>query len=137
MMMKRQLFLIGVLLVTLCSGMAAGADDEALLIDRIIAIVGEDVLMLSELRDESTKLAQRLEQQGVSPMPTTAAIQKQAFDSLVLTKLQLAEAARLGIEADEDTINRAISAIAANNQMSVPQLRDALEAEGMDFRKFR
>jgi peptidyl-prolyl cis-trans isomerase SurA len=136
-MMKRQLFLIGVLLVTLCSGMAAGADDEALLIDRIIAIVGEDVLMLSELRDESTKLAQRLEQQGVSPMPTTAAIQKQAFDSLVLTKLQLAEAARLGIEADEDTINRAISAIAANNQMSVPQLRDALEAEGMDFRKFR
>ena len=45
MMMKRQLFLIGVLLVTLCSGMAAGADDESLLIDRIIAIVGEDVVI--------------------------------------------------------------------------------------------
>ncbi|MGD8957490.1 MAG: peptidylprolyl isomerase [Chromatiaceae bacterium] len=135
--MKRQLFLIGVLLVTLSSGMAAGADDESLLIDRIIAIVGEDVVMLSELRDEATKLARRLEQQGVSPMPTTAAIQSQAFDSLVLTKLQLAEAKRLGIEADEETINRAISAIAANNDMSVPQLRDALEAEGMDFRKFR
>ncbi len=128
---------MGLLLVMLCSGMAAGADDEALLIDRIIAIVGEDVVVLSELRNEANKLAQRLEQQGVSPMPTTAAIQRQAFDSLVLTKLQLAEAARLGIEADEDTINRAIQAIAANNAMSVAQLRDALQAEGMDFRKFR
>ena len=137
MTMNRKLTLVGLLLVTFCSGMAAGADDETLLIDRIIAIVGEDVVMLSELRDEATKLARRLEQQGVSPMPTTAAIQRQAFDSLVLTKLQLAEAARLGIEADEDTINRAISAIAANNDMSVAQLRDALEAEGMDFRKFR
>ncbi|MGB5252180.1 MAG: peptidylprolyl isomerase [Sedimenticolaceae bacterium] len=135
--MNRQLTFTGLLLVMLCSGMAAGAEDETLLIDRIIAIVGEDVVVLSELRDEATKLERRLEQQGVSPMPTTAAIQRQAFDSLVLTKLQLAEAARLGIEADEETINRAINAIAANNQMNVVQLRDALEAEGMDFRKFR
>jgi len=70
-------------------------------------------------------------------MPSTAAIQKRAFDTLVLNKLQLAEAARLGIEADEETMNRAIEAIAANNQLSVPDLRAALEAEGMNFDTFR
>ena len=70
-------------------------------------------------------------------MPSTAAIQKQAFDTLVLNKLQLAEAARLGIEADETTVSKAVTAIAQNNDMTVPELRDALAAEGMDFNTFR
>lgn len=116
---------------------AAHAAAEPVLIDRIIAVVGEDVVMLSELRIEATKLAQRLRQQGVSPMPSTGAIQKQAFDTLVLNKLQLAEAARLGIDADPETVTRAIAAVAENNGMTVAELRDALEAEGMDFQTFR
>ena len=115
----------------------AGAAEPTLLIDRIIAVVGEDVIMLSELRSEATKLQDRLEKKGVTPMPSTAAIQKQAFDSLVINKLQLAEAARLGIEADEETVSLAISAIAQNNNLTVPELREALAAEGMDFDNFR
>jgi peptidyl-prolyl cis-trans isomerase SurA len=113
------------------------AAEQALLIDRIIAVVGDDVVMLSELKVEATKLEMRLRQKGVSPMPGKGAIQKQAFDALVLNKLQLAEAARLGIEADEETLSKAISAIAQNNQLTVPELRDALAAEGMDFEAFR
>lgn len=113
------------------------AAEQTLLIDRIIAVVGEDVVMLSELKVEATKLEMRLRQKGVSPMPGRGAIQKQAFDTLVLNKLQLAEAERLGIEADEQTISKAINAIAQNNQMTVPELRDALAAEGMDFEAFR
>jgi peptidyl-prolyl cis-trans isomerase SurA len=115
----------------------AAAPEPDLLIDRIIAVVGEDVVMLSELRVEATKLQMRLKQKGVSPMPSNAAIQKQAFDTLVLNKLQLAEAARLGIEADEATVSKAVTAIAQNNDMTVPELRDALAAEGMDFNTFR
>ncbi len=119
------------------TGGSAANGEDPVLVDRILAVVGEDVVMLSELRIEATKLTQRLRQKGVSPMPSTAAIQKQAFDTLVLNKLQLAEAARLGIEADEETISRAISAIAENNNLTVAELRDALQAEGMDFDAFR
>ena len=129
--------LLPIILACLSAISLAAENDEPVLIDRIIAVVGEDVVMLSELRVEAGKLEQRLRQQGVSPMPSSAAIQKQAFDTLVMNKLQLAEAARLGIEADEETLSRAISAIAANNQMSVPELRAALEAEGLDFEAFR
>jgi len=127
------------LILLACTATTGGAaeDGDSMLIDRIIAVIGEDVVMLSELRVEATKLAMRLQQKGVSPMPSTAAIQKQAFDTLVMNKLQLAEAARLGIEADEETISKAISAIAENNGLSVPELRDALQAEGMDFDTFR
>jgi len=131
MMKTRQLLLALVLFL------GATADAEPLLIDRVIAVVGEDVLTLSDLRHEAQKLEQRLRQKGVDPMPSTGAIQKRAFDTLLTNKLQLAEAARLGIEADEDTINRAIAAIASNNGLTVPELRDTLEAEGMNFESFR
>ena len=146
------------LLIALFAGAATAQDDAAastpasptapaaepvqdrpsdLLIDRIIAVVGDDVVMLSELRSEAAKVELRLRQQGQAPMPSLAVIQKQAFDTLVMNKLQLAEAARLGIEADEETINRALIAIAENNNLTVPDLRSALETEGMDFDNFR
>jgi len=122
-----------------CAASATGAvvDEGHILIDRIIAVAGDDVVMLSELRTEATKMAQRLRQAGVSPMPSTAAIQKQAFDTLVMSKLQLAKADRLGIETDEETVSRAIASIAANNKMTVAEMSEALAAEGLDFEAFR
>lgn len=142
--MIRSLTWMAILLVALTGRLCAAEDSQPatedskdLLIDRILAVVDEDVVMLSELRIEASKLTSRLRQQGVNPMPSTAAIQKEAFDKLVLNKLQLAEAARLGIEADEETVNRAIAAIATNNQLTVPELQAALEAEGLDFETFR
>lgn len=129
--------ILSVILAGLLATTPATAAEPTVLIDRIIAVIGEDVIMLSELRIEASKIHMRLRQKGVSPMPDNAAIQKQAFESLVVTKLQLAEATRLGIEADEETVSRAINAIAQNNQMTVPELREALQAEGMDFDEFR
>jgi peptidyl-prolyl cis-trans isomerase SurA len=121
------------LLLTLA--MQAGANEEPVLLDRIIAVVGDDVVMLSELREEVLRLRQRLADQ--QQLPPAEVLNKRAFDTLVLNKLQLAEAARLGIEADEETLNRAVAAVAANNNLSVPQLQAALQAEGMDFASFR
>ncbi|MCB1772386.1 MAG: peptidylprolyl isomerase [Gammaproteobacteria bacterium] len=109
---------------------------DARLIDRIIAIVGEDAVMLSELRIESQKLAKRMQQQGQATVDQ-GAIQKRAFDALILNKLQLAEAARLGITADEETVSRAVNAIAKNNNLNALEFRRALEAEGIDFNTFR
>ena len=124
--------LLGATLLATNPGLA-----EPELLDRIIAVVGDDVVMLSDLRREATKLTQRLQGQGVAELPPPAAINQRAFETLLLNKLQLAEAARLGIEADEETLNRAVAAVAANNNLSVPELRDVLESEGMGFQSFR
>jgi peptidyl-prolyl cis-trans isomerase SurA len=125
------------LLIALAANNAMSQSPEPELIDRIIAIVGDDIVMLSELRAEVNALEQRLRQTGQDPSIDPAAVRKQAFDSLVMKKLQLAEAARLGIEADEQTVSRAVVAIADNNGMTVEQFRAALAAEGLDFETFR
>lgn len=127
---------LAALLFLSAAGTAPAATDPVL-IDRIIAVVGEDVVMLSELRVETRKIEQRLKQRSVSPMPSGSAIQKQAFDTLVMDKLQVAEATRLGLQADEETISRAVSAVAANNGLTIDQLQTALAEEGMSFATFR
>jgi peptidyl-prolyl cis-trans isomerase SurA len=123
------------LLLLLLPGVATA--NEPQLLDRIVAVVGDDVVMLSELRREALQTAQRLQAQGVDPMPPPGVITERAFEKLVLNKLQLAEAARLGIEADEETLSRAVAAVAANNDLTVNEFRIALEAEGMDYQAFR
>jgi peptidyl-prolyl cis-trans isomerase SurA len=129
--------LLSLLLLALAMPASAQTLPRDLLIDRILAVVDDDVVMLSELRAATLKLSAQLRDRGISPMPSDAAIQKQAFDSLVMNKLQLAEAARLGIDADEVMVSRAVASVAANNGLTVPQLRGALEAEGLDFETFR
>jgi len=136
-MYRRKHFRAGLALIAVCLWLNIAVHaQEPRLLDRIIAIVGEDAVMLSELRIETQQLAQRMQQQGQTPT-NQAAIQKRAFDSLILNKLQLAEAARLGITADEETVSRAVNAIAQNNKLSALEFRRALEAEGMDFNTFR
>lgn len=106
-------------------------------IDRIIAVVGEDVVMLSELKREGEAVFLRLRRANTQPMPSSEQILSSALDKLILDKLQLAEAKRLGIEAAPDTVATAIERIASNNRMNVEGLRRALEAEGMPFKRFQ
>jgi len=116
---------------------AAQAHAAPRLLDRIVAVVGEDVVMLSELRDKARELLGELRAKKTSPMPSEKQIINGALEKLILEKLQLAEAQRLNISADPDTVSKAIQRIAGNNNMSVPALRNALQAEGMDFRQFQ
>ena len=106
------------------------------LLDRIVALAGDDVIMLSELRDKARKLLADLRSKQTNPMPSERQIIDSALNELILEKLQLAEAQRLGIEADPETVTKAIQRIAAKNQLSMAQLREALAAEGMSFQQF-
>ncbi len=115
---------------------AAVAPAEQLL-DRIIAVVDQDVVMLSELRSKAQENLANLKRTNANPMPSRNQLLSRALDELIIDKLLLAEAARLGIEADQELIARAIAGIAKNNNLTVPQLRQALQDEGQDFRQFQ
>lgn len=114
-----------------------GLAHSAQLLDRIVAVAGDDVVMLSELRDKARELLADLRSKRTSPMPSEAQIIESALEQLILEKLQIAEAQRLGISVDPETVSKAIRRIAAKNNLSVAQLREALQADGMDFQRFR
>ncbi len=105
-------------------------------IDAIAAVVDDDVILQSELQSAMNKLAVQLRDRGVR-MPPQAIFERQVLEKLISERLQLAAAKRAGIRVDDDTLNQAIAKIAARNSMSISQMRDVLERDGISFREFR
>lgn len=105
-------------------------------LDRIAAVVNDDVVMMSELNDRVRQVKANLEEQG-SPMPPETVLEKQVLDRLILQKLQIQMALQTGIRVDDETLNRTIGNIAAQNKLSLAQFREILEQDNYSYGKFR
>lgn len=105
-------------------------------LDRIAAIVDEDVILQSELDDQvrtiRTQYADRADQ-----LPPPAVLERQVLERLVLTKLQLARANGSGMRIGDEELNYTINAIAQNNGTTVEGLAQRLAADGLTMNAFR
>ncbi|TVO76606.1 peptidylprolyl isomerase [Sedimenticola selenatireducens] len=105
-------------------------------VDEIIAVVDDDIIVRSELESEIIKIVTQLRQQE-QRLPPRSVLEKQVLGRLILKKLQLAAAARAGINVSEDIVAQAINNIAQNNNLSLSEFRQTLEQGGISFRTFR
>ena len=105
-------------------------------LDRIAAVVNDDVVMMSELNDRVRQVKENLQQQG-SPLPPETVLEKQVLDRLILQKLQIQNALHTGIRVDDETLNRTINNVAAENKLSLAQFREILEKDNYSYSKFR
>lgn len=104
--------------------------------DRILAVVGDDVITQRELVERMNLIAQQMVERGNRP-PDQDTLARQVMERLIVERVQLQEAERVGINIDEMTLNRAMENIARENRMTLPQLRRALMQDGVDFNAFR
>lgn len=105
-------------------------------LDRIIAVVDDDVVMQSELEEQVQQVRAQLRQQGAQ-MPPTSVLERQVMERLVLEKIQLQLADRSGVEVEENALDQAVEDIASRNNLSPEQFREILESEGFAFDSFR
>jgi peptidyl-prolyl cis-trans isomerase SurA len=122
----------------LIAGLLAALFVEAAVVpvDRIIAVVNDDVIMQSELETRLRTIKGQLEQRN-TPLPPEATLRKQVLERLVLNRLQLQAAERTGIRVSDQRLNASIARIASQNNMSIAQFRRTLERDGFDFNVFR
>ena len=105
-------------------------------LDRIAAVVNEDVVLQSELdRAVQNVLSQYANQPG--QLPPRAVLERQVLERLVLVKLQVARAAETGVRVNDADLNNAVNAVAQQNGTTPDGLRQRLEADGMSFPEFR
>jgi peptidyl-prolyl cis-trans isomerase SurA len=109
---------------------------EALLVDRVVAVVNKDVITLTELAERTERAAADLRRQRIAA-PERAVLQRQVLERLVLDKAQLQLAQSTGMRVDELQLDRAVQRIAQDNGMALPEFRRALERDGVDFERFR
>lgn len=120
----------------LLAGVLACGAVHAQPIDRIAAVVNEDVILQSEL-DRATRniLAQYANRQD--QLPPREILERQVLERLVLVRLQVARAAESGIRVSDEEVDAAIANVARQNNLSPEQLRQQLARDGIAFDDFR
>jgi len=105
-------------------------------LDRIVAVVENDIIMQSELYIQLRTVVGRMKEQGVK-LPSSSVLENQVLERMILTKIQLQRAENTGIRVDDETLNRTISNIAAGNNVSLSQFKEILEKDGFNYEQFR
>lgn len=105
-------------------------------LDSVVAIVNESIITQSQLNAMMFDMRRALQGSGM-PVPSNKELKKTAIDQLVGESIQLQIAARNDITASDEDVNKTINNIAAQNGISVDQLKQALVQEGVSYAKFR
>jgi peptidyl-prolyl cis-trans isomerase SurA len=105
-------------------------------LDRIDAVVNDDVILQSELDDAVHSVQQQYANQP-GQLPPIDVLQKQVLDRLVLMKLQVQRAQDQGIHISDADVDQAVAGVAQQNKLTPEQLRTEVERGGNSFAAFR
>ncbi len=105
--------------------------------DYIVAVVNSELVTAAELEQRIQRVRAASAPRGGTPPPITDRLRQQALDSLIEERVLLTYARDSGTRVDDSEIDRAVQSIAAQNKLTLPQLRERVAAEGMDYARFR
>ncbi|MBE9568863.1 MAG: peptidylprolyl isomerase [Proteobacteria bacterium] len=113
---------------------AANAEPQPL--DSIAVIVNDDVITKNMLDNRVNDFRKQLDPSQLSRIDP-ATLRKQVMERMIRDTIQLQQARQLGITVDDLMLNRMLEQIAKSNTMSLEIFRDAIEAEGINYSRFR
>lgn len=104
--------------------------------DYIAAVVNQDVVAASEVIQRTERLRAEARQKGEA-MPETAGLRKQALEALIEDRVLVTHARDNGPRVDEAELDRVVANVAAQNKLTMAQLRERLKQDGTDYKSFR
>ena len=105
-------------------------------IDRIVAVVNDEVITESELNARLDEVSKRIAAQKIQAPPGNI-LKKQVLERAILEHLQAQMAQQMGIEAGSDKVDAALQNVAEQNHMSLPELYKTVAHDGMSQDAFR
>ena len=124
--------ILTLILITLIASQSVKAE----LLDRIVAVVNDDIILQSEFESEIRIVIGRLQAQN-QQLPPRVQIAQQVLEQLIVKKIQSQRARRAGLRIPDQMVNQALANIAQRNGTSLNDLPAALEADGVDYANFR
>jgi peptidyl-prolyl cis-trans isomerase SurA len=126
-------------MVIICILLFSSRSHAAVLLDRVVAIVNQDVITWSELY----KTMEADASPAVKAMQTDE--KRKVFgeneatflESLINVKLQLQEANRVGISVSAEELQEAIDAIKKKYSMSDDTFKESLQTEGFTYEEYK
>lgn len=135
--MRRWRTMVGLSLLVWGSAAVAG---QGVLIDKVVAVVNDDVITLSQLQQEGKPLIHRMRQElkGQNRTGQVQITERQILDALILRRLQVQEAEKENIVVDQAQVTEAIERIKKQNGIiSDGQFAEALKQQDLTREEFK
>ncbi len=116
--------------------LAAGGASAQELLDRVVAVVDDDIVTARELEQRARIIEKQLRQARTAPPPRDELL-AQVLDYMVAGRLQLGQAERRGLELPAAEVDRHLAELAARNRLSPEAFRREVERGGIRYRSFR
>ena len=129
----------GLLLALLCglfAGAAAAQPSPVRSADYIVAIVDRELVTNAEVQQRLAAL-RREAAQGGQALPPDDELRRRMLDTLIDERAQLGAARESGVRIDEAELDRTVGNVAAQNRITLAQLRERLQRDGIEFSRFR
>ena len=127
-------FLLKCILFLLVSLPAFG--EEPIAIDRVVAIVGESVIVASELEKEMSLAKNNITNSG-SSMPGLNFLRQQVLERMITRKALEDFADRTGIRVSDNEVRLALQRLAQQQNLSITDYLNAVEKQGLSAYQLR
>src|SRR5437867_536917 len=109
--------------------LAAGATASARVVERIVAVIGNDIILSSELDERARPYLAEAERESDAKAreKKVATIQREVLERLVDEQLILQQAGDLKVQVSQEDVDKAIEGIKEQNKITQEQLVDALK----------
>jgi len=104
--------------------------------DYIVAIVNKELVTAGEIQQRLARVREEASRGG-QKLPPEPDLRRQILDALIEERVLVTHARDSGQRVDEVELDRAVANVAAQNQLTMPQLRERLRREGIDYARFR
>ncbi len=126
----------GLLACAALCALALPATAQVQKLDRVVAVVDDDVVMASELQQRMDTITQQIAAQNVQAPPIDI-LRRQVLEQLIVERLQLQMGARAGVTIAEEELDQAIARVQQNMGASPQEFQRKLEADGISNNAFR
>ncbi len=116
----------------LVATLAVGAPSDRELLDRIVAVVNDEVITLSEVEASAKPYMQHNEGEERKKL-----LFKDILDQLISERLLAQEIKQAKITVSDEEVSRAVQDILRQNRISEEQLKQAIESRGMSMGQYR
>ncbi|MFW6297331.1 MAG: peptidylprolyl isomerase [Desulfosalsimonas sp.] len=109
-------------------------------VDRVVAVVNEDVIRLKELEKALEPVRKQLESRGLSEDEVSEELYKareQILDEMINQRLADQQVEEANISISESHVDNAIESIKERNRYTDADLRQALQMQGMNMEQYR
>ena len=134
--LRHSLLMLGSIATLLMAVQTAPAFTQIEMLDQVVAIVDDDVILASELKESLETVRATLEARDME-MPEEEVLVRETLDRLILDSIQMQLANRYGVRIPDQQLDEAMTRLARQNSLTLEQFRVAVEQSGQNYAMMR